>query len=187
MEWGRGFLPSTPQAEVYTDASETGWGIVHASNSWSGIWSPSELPQHINWKELMVIWKTINLPHLRGTTIRIMCDNATAIAYVNKFGGTRSPVLMTLARSIWDHCLTTNTRIQVAYVPPPFNPADSPSRQLTMQLEWRLAPPFFQRLDEEWGPHHVDLFASRDNHQVPKFVSWKWDPTAIATDALSFP
>jgi hypothetical protein len=79
-QWnGHSFLQSTPDAEVHTDASETGWTIVHASNSWSGIWSLSELPQHINWKELMVVWKKISLPHLRGTKPYGLCATTSQV------------------------------------------------------------------------------------------------------------
>lgn len=42
---------------------------------------------------------------------QIMCDNTSAIAYVNKFEGTRSPALLDLSRCIWNFCLKTNTRI----------------------------------------------------------------------------
>ena len=37
----------------------------------------------------------------------------------------------------------------------------------------------------KWGQPDFDLFASRLNHKADKYVSWKADPGAIATDALS--
>ena len=33
----------------------------------------------------------------------------------------------------------------------------------------------------------VDLFASRSNTQLPRFISWKPDPQALATNALQVP
>jgi hypothetical protein len=75
MEWSQ-FPPVNTPRRIYTDASETGWRIVHASNSWGGIWTLSELSQHINCKELMVIWKKINLPHLRGAKPYGLCATA---------------------------------------------------------------------------------------------------------------
>lgn len=182
---GKSFLPQLPEAELYTDASDLGWGIVTQNHTWRGQWNTKDQQQHINWKELMVIWKAIHLPKFQGKCLQIYCDNMTTIAYVNKFGGTRSPLLMDLANSIWNYCLTTNTRIQLHYIPSAFNPADSPSRRLQHQIEWRLAHHYFQHLNQLWGPHHVDLFASHLNHQLPKYVSWKWDPLAMATDAMS--
>ena len=38
-----------------------------------------------------------------------------------------------------------------------------------------------------WDLPHVDLFATRFNHKLPKFVSLVPDPTAWAVDALSLP
>ena len=34
---------------------------------------------------------------------------------------------------------------------------------------------------------NVDLFASRLNHQLPQFISWRPDPYTIETDALQVP
>jgi hypothetical protein len=181
---GQSFLPSMPQHEAFTDASDHGWGIVWNNRTWCGRWRPQQMTHHINWKELMVIWKVTQLRHLQGSSIRIYCDNMTTIAYINKFGGTRSAPLMELARQIWNSCLRTNTRIILTYVPSMFNPADAPSRQFTQQVEWRMSKTFFRHLDKKWGPHQVDLFAHQNNHLLPKYVAWKPDPQAMATDAL---
>ena len=49
------------------------------------------------------------------------------------------------------------------------------------------------RFNREWMLDHylglpvVDLFASRVNHQIPEFVSWRPEPGAIATDAFNIP
>ena len=40
--------------------------------------------------------------------------------------------------------------------------------------------------DRKWGPHSVDLFATRLNRQVHRYVSWKPDPKCIAADGLRF-
>jgi hypothetical protein len=104
---------------------------------------------------------------------------------MNKFGSTRSPLLLSLAQRIWEFCLKTNTRLHLTYVPLPFNPADPPSRQMIAQLEWRIAPSYFRHLNRKWGPHCVDVFAHHQNHLLPQYMSWKHDPMAMATDALS--
>jgi hypothetical protein len=54
----------------------------------------------INYKEQLVILKTLQIPQLRATSMRIYCDNMTMIAYANKFGRTRSDPLSDLARQI---------------------------------------------------------------------------------------
>ncbi|GFR74904.1 hypothetical protein ElyMa_003905300 [Elysia marginata] len=35
-----------------------------------------------------------------------------------------------------------------------------------------------------FGPFEIDLFASRLNNQIPKYISWKCDPDAWAVDAM---
>lgn len=182
---GQSFLPALPQHEVFTDASDSGWGIVWNQQTWQGQWTDQERLHHINYKELLVILKVIQLRQLQGSSIKVYCDNMTTISYVNKFGGTRSTPLMNLARQIWELCLRTNTRLQLTYVASPFNPADAPSRQLSRQLEWRIAPTYFRMLERKWGPHSVDMFAHRLNHLLPQFVTWKSDPMAMATDAMT--
>ena len=122
---GQSFLPSSPQVEIFTDASNSGWGIVEGHNSWSGQWTSEEQSLHINQKELLVIWKALMLQQWTGNNIRVMCDNTTTIAYVNKFGGTRSQALLHLSRRIWNFCLQTDTRLHLQYVASAFNPADS--------------------------------------------------------------
>ncbi len=67
------------------------------------------------------------------------------------------------------------------------NPADHPSHALWLQTEWTLDPSLFHQIDQMWGSHTVDLFALRTNTQLPRFISWKPDPQALATNALRVP
>ncbi len=43
----------------------------------------------------------------------------------------------------------------------------------------------FKELTTKWGTPHVDLFASRLNTQLEKYVSWKPDPGCYFVDAFS--
>ena len=184
-QWnGQTWIQQPPQEEIYTDASDLGWGIIHNNTTIAGIWHPRDRDQHINWKELQAIWHAINLPQLQGKRIMVYCDNTTTIAYINKFGGTRSELLMALAEKIWTHCLQTGMTLNTAFVPSQFNPADPPSRQLNNQLEWSISQPAFDELDKRWGPHHIDLFATHLNAKLPKYMSWKNEELAVAQNAM---
>lgn len=184
---GLSFLPETPAQEVFTDASDLGWGIIVNNEILHGSWTEEELHSHINYRELLVIWKCLQLPHLQGQVLRIYCDNVTAIAYVRRFGGTRSLPLMQLAAKIWNLCLSTNTRLHLSYIPSAINPADAPSRQLTTQVEWKISKSFFQQIESMWGKHLVDCFASSSNHQTKHYFSLQWDPAALSSNALLTP
>ena len=62
--------------------------------------------------------------------------------------------------------------------------ADRESRTKHDNVEWKLDEQLFQKICEEFGKPEVDLFASRLNYQLEKYMSWKPDPQACAVDAL---
>lgn len=45
----------------------------------------------------------------------------------------------------------------------------------------------FLKLADTFQPLKVDLFAAYHNFQLQKYVSWQYDPLAVATDAFSSP
>lgn len=52
-------------------------------------------------------------------------------------------------------------------------------------MEWALEENIFQKILHKFGKLEVDLFASRLNHKLPKYVALRPDPKAIAVDAFS--
>ena len=182
---GHTWIPRATDMDVYTDASDKGWGIVIDDTTWSGQWSSKHRDLHINHKELLTVLFALKLPVCRGRMLNIVSDNMTTLTYINHFGGTRSAALMQMVTQLWKHCLQTGTRLRTTYMPSAFNPADAPSQQLTSQLEWSISNSFFTLLNNKWGPHHIDLFVTATNTKLQQFMSWKPCPLAIATDALS--
>ena len=81
-----------PTLFFFTDASLTGWGANWPNSHLSGQWSPQDSSQHINWLELEAIhlaalqWG----PQWHNQTVRMYCDNSTAVAYIYRQGGTHS-------------------------------------------------------------------------------------------------
>ena len=116
-----------------------------------------------------------------------MCDNRTAVAYINKQGGTRSKRLFALARTIILWCHGHNIRIHCRHIAGVLNvKADWLSRKSQIiGSEWSLHPQVAQAIWSLWGQPHIDLFATRDNHKLPTFVSPFPDPMAWASDALA--
>jgi len=53
------------------------------------------------------------------------------------------------------------------------------------QQQQQLSPAVFDALNQLLGPISIDLFASRINHQLPIYCSWKSDPGAMSIDAFS--
>ena len=64
--------------------------------------------------------------------------------------------------------------------------ADWTSRKFNDNIEWQLSPSVFKQVISLLGfKPEIDLFATYLNHQLDKYVAWKPDPGAVATDAFS--
>ena len=103
---GRPFLRPDPTMTKVTDASMEGWGGHLGDWVISGQWSSAWAKHHINWLELQAVWLTLQhfLPQVRDTTVDVLMDNSTTVAYINKEGGTQSPTLCYLALDLWAWC-----------------------------------------------------------------------------------
>ena len=117
--------------------------------------------------------------------IHLRMDNVSALTYVNRMGGTRSPELMRVPCSLWDWCLQRGITLSASHLPGVNNPiADQESREVRTSAEWRLHKGLFLRVCNILGPCDVDLFTSRLNYQLPQYISWKPDPGVMSTDAF---
>lgn len=76
--------------------------------------------------------------------------------------------------------------LSAAHVPGKDNcEADAESRTENDDTEWSLNANIFNTIHETFPGLTVDLFASRLNNKLPKYVSGKPDPNAFAIDAFS--
>lgn len=62
--------------------------------------------------------------------------------------------------------------------------ADSLSRMQIDPAEWSLHRRVFRQLTNRYGPPTLDLFASQDNSQLPKYFTRYVTPGAESVDAL---
>ncbi len=142
---------------------------------------------HINILELKAAFLTLQCfcRNRRNIHVKLMMDNTTAIACVNKFGSVK-PKLMENTAELYQWTLRRNIRLCAGHVPGKKNViADRESRTHNLDIEWRLKPKWFKYLTEQHGTPEIDLFASRLNKQLPKYVAWRPDPKAVAIDAFS--
>ena len=162
--------------ELFTDASNTGWGALAAlvvsgtvMSKVAGHWSFSECSFHINWKELKAVQLGLHsfaaqLADAAPGWIKVNSDNTTAIAYINHYGGCHSALLDSLSREIWDWCISKNISLKAVHIPGLDNTmADKLSRELSENIEWSLSQLIFDRLCQTLGSPGIDLFASRLN------------------------
>ena len=115
----------------------------------------------------------------------LQLDNSTAAAYINNLGGTVSPALTALAKSIWLWALERDLMITAQHIPGVTNMiADRKSRLEGDRSNWMLSRSVFHKISQILGPLEVDLFASRLTYQLPWFFSRRPDQLAEAVDAF---
>ena len=91
-----------------------------------------------------------------------------------------------LARKIWTWCLERDIWLSAAYIPSALNTeADTQSRLNHENIEWELNAQVFENLTKRFFTPEIDLFATRINHKVGKYIAWKPDPFAWAVDAFT--
>ena len=174
---------------IKTDSSTTGWGGVMEDTvlQTKGFWSYEDQREHINFLELKAAF--LCLKHFCSTKtnshIKMFLDNMVAVNYINKMGG-GIPKLNALTREFWMWCYNRNLWVTACHLPGVANiEADRLSRSLNLDIEWKLNEDVFDLIDELYGPHDVDLFASNLNHQLSHYYSYLPDKYAIAVDAFS--
>ena len=177
------------QLELYTDASNHGWGAHVLEHSAAGVWPPAQRGAHINQLEMEAVHMALLsfLEVLSGQSVLLCTDNTTVACYLNKQGGARSTPLSTGAEAILLLCQERGITLRARHVPGKLNIlADALSRpHMTLNTEWTLSRDVLLSVWEHWFRPQVDLFATAFSHRLPLYVSPVPDPRALAVDALS--
>jgi hypothetical protein len=125
---------------ISTDASLLGWGATWNGVTTGGRWLPQEGKSHINWLELKAAYLGLQALFNSQTSIPnhiiLQMDNSTAVAYVNKRGGTRSQALSVQALDVRALVLGKGSWITAQHIPGSSNEvADAASRCFNNNLE----------------------------------------------------
>ncbi len=184
----------TAEIQVATDASSSGWGGVVLNSkdphligqSASGMWSEKVSWKPANYRELLAIIVTLKSmsEHLVNKHVQILSDNISAVAYLNHIGGP-SPELSTLAQSLWAVCYKLNVTVTAKYLVGSLNKDADYLSRLLPSYEWQLNPRLFKFLDQIYGPHTVDRFASMTTTHLPHYNSRFLNPETARVDALA--
>ena len=176
-----------PDIVLQSDASSMGWGGIRDSTRTGGEWSSIEGTLHINCLQLMAAQFTVQslCSMERDVHIHIQVDNVTALAYINSMGGKKSQCNH-VARRLWDWAKSRNIWLSASHLAGVANTAaDQQSRLSHENTEWALHSGIFRCLTSAWDTPTLDMFASRLNNQVDRYVSWQPDPGAAYVDAFS--
>ena len=177
----------SPDLHFWSDASDVGWGAHLDYQVTSGLWDAGQAALSINARELLAVQLGLFQfqSALRGRTVAVFCDNTTAVAYLRREGGTRSPLLNSLAQEILRWTESRSIRLTPQFLPGSNNVlADALSRPHQLpHTEWSLNMTVFQSLRKLW-PVQIDLFATSANHRCSIYFSPFRDPQSAGTDAF---
>ena len=167
--------------EIHTDV---GGGATVGDLTTGGHWAHEEL-DHINCLELKAILfglKSLCKDYSR-THIRLRSDNTTAVACIDRCGSTKVS-FNSVVEDIFAWAESRQIILSAQYIKGLDNVvADTASRVKNSDGEWK--PSIFRLLCRAFYTPQIDLFASRINAQLPKYVSWKPDPSAFSTNAFA--
>ena len=179
---------SLPQVVMYSDASSVGCGAWTADCGgliFNRSWNNTEEGKSSTWRELKGSALAIEafVPKISNKVVKLFTDNKGVVAIVNK--GSMNRELQELSLGIFKLCRSRNINLQVQWVPREQNTqADILSREIDVD-DWGVSKPFFQFVDNLWGPHTVDRFADNFNAKIMKFNSKYWCLGSNQVDAFS--
>ena len=177
----------SPQLELWSDASDVGWGAHLDEEVASGLCAPEDVELSINARELLAIERALRwfAPHLAGSSVAVFADNSTAISYLRNQGGTHSSFLNSIAQRILRWVEDLSVLISPQFIMGKHNVlADALSRpNQILGSEWTLKQEVFGDLCRRW-PVSIDLFATSQNHRCSIYFSPYHDHNALGTDAL---
>ena len=180
---GADLHPKDHSIQLFTDASNEGWGAHLDQNSTKGLWSDREKRLHINVLELKAVSLALQSfkEQFQNQTVLVAMDNSTVVAYINKQGGSHSAEMCALLWKIMTWCHHYHITFKGRHIPGCLNVmADLLSRSNQVQsTEW------FKQICQKWFTPHVDLFATHLNHKLPLCVSPVPNPKAWDIDALN--
>ena len=123
----------SPDLHFWSGASDMGWGAHLDRQIASGLWDSHQAALSINARELLAVKLGLHQfqSSLQGRTVDVFCDNTTAVAYLRKEGGTRSPLLNTLAQAILRWSESVSIRLAPQFLPAPTTSLRTPCLALT--------------------------------------------------------
>ena len=83
------------------------------------MWTAEERGHHINYLEMLAVLFGLQAYNqsVGGKHVKVLVDNTTVQATLNKMGTSHSPQLNTLTKIIWDWCIAHKIWFTIARIP----------------------------------------------------------------------
>lgn len=175
------------QIVMFSDSSLNGWGGTYNGLPTKGSFPVNYKNYHINELELLAILFILkSLCKERRIRILCRCDNTTAVAYVNNYGGCRSTKCHSIAKQIWTFCEERDIFIYASYIHTNKNfIADSLSRMDADSSDFMLHHRYFNQIKDNFLIPVIDCFASNLTNQCAIFYSWFPCPGSSGVDSFT--
>jgi hypothetical protein len=194
---GRAIWTPPSPAHLAMDSSDFAWGAEltlpdtptgPTTMLARGFWSDTARKGHINLKELTAIRLAIScwVRQLAGRHVNLAVDSTVCLHVVRNLLSKSGPLHTELRRL---HFLLAANDIVLwpRWIPSEENAVPDALSQLEQHEDWQLNPQVFARIDQRWGPHTLDRFASLENRLIARHTSEFWDPETEGVDAFATP
>ncbi len=119
---------------------------------------------------------------VRNYRVRIFSDNQNVPRVQRK--GSAVPALGLAAKQLYMLTKTENISLTIEWIPRELNKLANQLSKTPDRDDWQLNPRLFATLNQLWGRHDLDSFASAQNALLPRFWSRFPAPGAAGTDAF---
>lgn len=175
---------------IASDASSIGWGGCMPGREQLGArgsWDWEEMEKSSTWRELraarLVLQSYAAL--IQGERVTLRLDSQPAASVL--LHGSNKAHLHAEAVDIYWFIQRNSSTVEVQWVPREENQLADYYSKIVDEDDWMLNRQIFRWLDDMWGPHTLDAFASTRNAQVERFCSRWWNPGCLAIDAFTHP
>jgi hypothetical protein len=176
---------------LHSDASDDGWGahLADATEAF-GLFPPAlraPLTSSTH-RELLGLLCALRSPSiftpLKNSRVTFVLDSLASVYNLNKGGGP-VPELSALVKQIWLECARWGIDATAEWISRDRNERADQLSKFRDTADWALHPSLFAAVDQLWGPHTVDRFASAHNAHCRRFNSRYYDAAAEAVDAFA--
>jgi hypothetical protein len=177
----------SPTVELFVDASASGWGAWVATPTYQtsrGFFSLTEREGSSTLREVLGLLFAIRafIAVVRNCRVRVFSDNQNVPRVQRK--GSAVPALGLAAKQLYLLTKAENISLTVEWIPRELNKLADELSKTPDKDDWQLNPRLFAALNQLWGPHDLDAFASAQNALLPKFWSRFPAPGSMGTDAF---
>ncbi|CAC5402361.1 unnamed protein product [Mytilus coruscus] len=162
---------SFPHVLVYSDASNVAAGaysIDIGSNIFHQMWTLQESLESSTWRDFQAILLALMSfeNRLRNKCVKWHTDNNNCVSIVQK--GSAKVHLQEIAINVFKLCSELNITLDIVWIPRSKNTKADYISKMIDKGDWGTNTEFFKLVNDMWGPHTVDRFASNLNKKITK-------------------